>query len=335
MKYTIFVPHKHFPMTKAIFCSCIAILLAPACKNAIKNTAQVVKEEPMLDTTPKVMGFPMRPRVVTKNLKIITREDLYGFWVGMFEPDHGDREKTEKDYISTGEHVAWDRSNKISLSIDSIADDSSVFGHSVVAGNLRPFQGWFRFRKGQFQFETVEPGDDKYDGTFSFAIALSGDKIEGKWKAYGKVETPARKYILSKKIFEYDPNQKLENIYIDWEKTKSSKVDPKSEDYYDKAYFMTTERVYEFNPSVRVLKSRELERLSKADIYILRNSIYARHGYSFMKRALRAFFDSQGWYMPVHVDIKKDLTEIEKTNIRLLMRYEKNAEEYYDDFGRG
>ena len=47
------------------------------------------------------------------------------------------------------------------------------------------------------------------------------------------------------------------------------------------------------------------------------------------------FFDAQEWYIPVFVDIKSDFTEIEKQNIELLLRYEKNAKEYYDYFGRG
>ena len=32
---------------------------------------------------------------------------------------------------------------------------------------------------------------------------------------------------------------------------------------------------------------------------------------------------------------ESDLTEIEKKNIQLLLKYEDHAEEYYDEFGRG
>ena len=63
--------------------------------------------------------------------------------------------------------------------------------------------------------------------------------------------------------------------------------------------------------------------------------IYVRHGYSFKKRPLRVFFDPQSWYIPVFNNIKNNLTDIEKKNIKLLLRYEKNAKEYYDSFGRG
>ena len=73
----------------------------------------------------------------------------------------------------------------------------------------------------------------------------------------------------------------------------------------------------------------------KTKLRVIRNMIYARHGYSFKNRPLRVFFDAQEWYIPVNTDIKKDLTEIEKKNIQLLLKFEKNAKEYYDYFGRG
>jgi hypothetical protein len=50
---------------------------------------------------------------------------------------------------------------------------------------------------------------------------------------------------------------------------------------------------------------------------------------------LRAYFDKQRWYIPISADVKNDFTEIEKKNIELLLRFEKNAKEYYDEFGRG
>ena len=45
-------------------------------------------------------------------------------------------------------------------------------------------------------------------------------------------------------------------------------------------------------------------------------------------------FEDKDWYIPNTVDVKKDLTEIEKKNIVLIKKYEKYAEEYGDDFGR-
>ena len=75
--------------------------------------------------------------------------------------------------------------------------------------------------------------------------------------------------------------------------------------------------------------------MKKGDLKIIRNTIYARHGYSFKNMPLRVFFDAQSWYIPMQIDIKSNLTRVEKENIKLLLRYEKNAVEYYDYFGRG
>jgi hypothetical protein len=72
----------------------------------------------------------------------------------------------------------------------------------------------------------------------------------------------------------------------------------------------------------------------KGDLEIIRNAIYARHGYSFKNRKMRYVFDQIDWYNPVHVDIRSDLTDLEKKNIDLLKRYEGHAVTYYDSFGR-
>ena len=84
-----------------------------------------------------------------------------------------------------------------------------------------------------------------------------------------------------------------------------------------------------------MLKKADVENLKKGDLTIIRNTIYARHGYSFKNRPLRVFFDAQPWYIPVHTDITTDFTDIEIKNIELLMSFEENAAEYYDSFGRG
>jgi hypothetical protein len=311
-------------------------LAAIACTSAIKDHQQVLKEEPMHDNTHAVSLWATPP-VITTNLSFKEKNDLYGFWVGMFEPDPGEFADTGQYCINTGEWDIWNSANKISVSIDSMADDSSVSGHSIVAGNARPFKGTYTYdaRSMAFLFIVSEPGDDKYDGTFRFSIGLDEDHISGTWKSYKKLDISERKYVLTKKLFRYDPGHALERAYVDWEKFRKRKTNPRHDDYYDKTYFATTEMVNKVNASKTLLKKEDVENFSKADLYILRNSIYARHGYSFRKRPLRAFFDAQTWYMPVHVDIRKDLTEIEKTNIKLLLRYEKNAEEYYDEFGRG
>lgn len=44
----------------------------------------------------------------------------------------------------------------------------------------------------------------------------------------------------------------------------------------------------------------------------MRNEFFAEHGYCFKKKYLREQFENKDWYIPNSVDIKNDLTEIEK-----------------------
>ena len=264
------------------------------------------------------------------NLTINSEKDLIGYWVGSFKPD------TTQKIITTGEYYAWDFSNRINISIDFISDNN-VIGHSVVAGNVRPFKGTVQKDSAAWRFDVQEPGDDKYDGKFKFSAATGDTTLAGTWIANKKIRIPRRRYLLTKKIFKYDPSVQMHNgRYVDWTKKKSKFVkDEELGDGYDESFFATTRDVYKYNASTALLAKEDVANMKKADIFVVRNAVYARHGYSFKNQQLRAFFDKQSWYIPISADVKKDFTEIEKKNIELLLRYEKNAKEYYDEFGRG
>lgn len=157
----------------------------------------------------------------------------------------------------------------------------------------------------------------------------------GTWKAYKKVETPIRKFDLTKMSFVYNPEFPLEDYYIDWDKTKKVTLEIEGEIEEMDAFYSSTRFIFNHNSSAKLLTKKEVENMTKADLFILRNSIYARHGYSFKKRQLRAYFDKQKWYLPLSTNIKSEITEIERKNIELILRYEEHAEAYYDEFGRG
>ena len=313
---------------KSVFILSAIVLLQGCGGNLIKNK-DTSQESAKSETL--AVNKATAPNQATTNLTVSDTKDILGYWVGMFKPDKN------AGYISTGEEDAWNFENKINLSIDQI-DNDQVKGHSVVAGNDRPFAGKLTKDGKIFHFSVKEPGDDKYDGAFDFYIIQGDSTLTGTWKANNKINIPNRHYNLKKTIFRYDPNVELDkgNRYIDWVKNK--KVSPNDRQYraaYDVSYFTTTYDLYKYNPSDSLLTVEQVSNLKKADLFILRNSIYARHGYSFKNQQLRAYFDREPWYIPISTDVKSELTDIEKKNIELLMRYEKNAKEYYDVFGRG
>ena len=192
--------------------------------------------------------------------------------------------------------------NKINIALTEVLSDGTVKGYSVVSGNDRQFEGNYR-QEGQTYFFTLrEPGNDKYDGKFAFSINLDQPEAEtslkGKWTPYNS-QLPAKTYSLSKRRYQYDPKA----------------------GQYPEA-------------STRLLTEEEVQNLYKQELRIMRNEIYARHGYSFKMKDMRSHFDAEDWYMPLTTDVRNKLSKIEVRNSALIKEYEEYAQEFYDDDGR-
>lgn len=204
-------------------------------------------------------------------------DPLLGCWVGMF-----------------GE-------NKINISITERTATEAV-GFTVCAGNFRPIRGTVKADgENRFLLSMDEPGDNKYDGHFEFAITLGGSQplLSGTWKPFKTGVVANREYSLTKRKFVYSTDVGT----------------------YPQA-------------SARELTYEDVENLGADELRVMRNEIYARHGYSFRDKAMRNVFDALEWYMPMGIDIRHQLTDAEVKNISLIYRYEKYAEENYDDYGR-
>lgn len=75
--------------------------------------------------------------------------------------------------------------------------------------------------------------------------------------------------------------------------------------------------------SLRPLLKSELNGLSKWELKIMRNEIFARHGYIFKTEKMKNYFKKQGWhYGGIHDNVDLLLTPIEKENIKLIKQYE-------------
>jgi hypothetical protein len=190
--------------------------------------------------------------------------------------------------------------NKITLLITKASGDT-VEGRSVVGGNDRPFTGTLKNNSDVYTIVAKEPGDDKYDGVFNLTVnAKQPDLVTGTWQ----------------------PN------------TAGDHLEPKTFSLQRRTFIYLQDVGNYPQASKELLKEEDVENLLKSDLEIMRNEIFARHGYCFKKKDLREMFEDKDWYIPNTVDVKKDLTEIEKKNIVLIKKYEKYAEEYGDDFGR-
>lgn len=197
-----------------------------------------------------------------------------------------------------GSFVGTFGDNKITMLITK-AENDSVSGRTVVGGNDRPFTGTIMYKDGKYTITAKEPGDDKNDGAFNMTIDEANvDLVQGTWAGY-KTEGKQKEYVLQRKSYKYDINA----------------------GQYAKA-------------SQRLLKEADVENAMKYDLEMMRNEIFARHGYCFKKKELRQYFENEEWYVPNTVSVVDKLTEIEKKNIALIKRYEKYAEDYGDEYGR-
>ncbi len=74
--------------------------------------------------------------------------------------------------------------------------------------------------------------------------------------------------------------------------------------------------------SERDLTYDDIAGLSKQELRIMRNEIYARYGYIFKSKDLREYFSDQPWYSPISRDVSNKLTEIEVRNVEFIKKHE-------------
>lgn len=75
------------------------------------------------------------------------------------------------------------------------------------------------------------------------------------------------------------------------------------------------------------LAKAELNGKSTEELRIMRNEIFARHGYIFKSEDLKEYFASKEWYEPLYQDVTELLTESDKKNIQLIVEQEKSLNE--------
>jgi YARHG domain len=188
--------------------------------------------------------------------------------------------------------------NKINIAIAE-AKEGKALGYTVCAGNYRPITGTVKVADGVYSFDMNEPGTDKYDGHFEFSIEVKKNLLKGTWKPFKKGVVGDKEYTLARTNYTYQPAL---GKYPD--------------------------------ASTRLLTESDVENMSAEELEFMRNEIYARHGYSFKDLDDRRQFDVIDWYIPMGIDIREKLTDIEVQNIDLIYRYEEYYTESYDDYGR-
>lgn len=70
----------------------------------------------------------------------------------------------------------------------------------------------------------------------------------------------------------------------------------------------------------RLISATEMHKLSKSELRIARNEIFARRGRIFISADLREHFERFAWYRPIST--KVEVSDIEKTNAQVMQAEE-------------
>ena len=99
--------------------------------------------------------------------------------------------------------------------------------------------------------------------------------------------------------------------YDDYKKSESENKNNKKEDTNSYAWL-----------SERLATESDISGKSKEDIRIMRNTIFAMHGYIFKTSDMKEYFENQSWYKAEKADVSSELSTIENENIQFLKAHE-------------
>ncbi len=76
--------------------------------------------------------------------------------------------------------------------------------------------------------------------------------------------------------------------------------------------------------ATRQITDGDLEPLTKTQKKLLRNYIFARHGYKFVDRDMKDYFSRFDWYKPEHTqaEARAEFNEVEKYNFQFILSKE-------------
>ena len=313
-------------MKRLLFVCVLFTATISSCTKLIKNENAVIEHESVSMSAKVDLD-----KIAVKGISKVSIANLQGLWVGYF---NAKEELSTKKIVDKGK-TAWHKEQKITVVIDSVKG-TTITGYSIIAGLTKNIVGTFQEDNKDIVFQLSEKVKDSDKGTINITIRKNDSILQGDWTADNNIDIPSRICRFTKKSFSYNPNIdfiRLEGIKED-EMTKSNVVYPTEYNEWYGAVESNYDIVYTFNPSSTLLSESDIEGLTKSELMLLRNTVFARHGYAFKKRPLRIYYEKQPWYVPVSSNPKAGLTTIENQNIALIVRYEKNFGQYDSEYGR-
>ena len=183
---------------------------------------------------------------------------------------------------------------KIGFFIESLSA-TQIRGYSMVGQNRRTFQGTVRQQNGVYLITAQEPMTQPSDGVFELNLdPTTPQQITGTWRS-GSSQVAAKRFSLKPRACS------------------------------------TAKTAGDYDGSVRRLTGDDLQ-TDPWTLSMMRNEIYARHGYAFADREIAEAFAEMDWYIPCSTNVESKLSPLERDNIQRLRKAEAYAKT--QDWGR-
>ena len=110
----------------------------------------------------------------------------------------------------------------------------------------------------------------------------------------------------------------VKNEYDDWEPQETGHLELVKTNWNNAVADKTIQSKYSYT-SVKIMTHGELHLFTLNELDIMRNEIYARHGYIFKTARYRDYFNAQPWYKGTVNDAASLLSEIERLNVEQIV----------------
>lgn len=94
----------------------------------------------------------------------------------------------------------------------------------------------------------------------------------------------------------------------------------------EESILQTGRNSYAYPSDEKLITEAELEEMTRQEVKIVLQEIYARHGYTFNDDDLIEYFEGKNWYMPTETDlgeVEAKFSDIEQENREIIEEYQK------------
>ena len=254
---------------------------------------------------------------------------------------------TEYQLIPSGDRVFFDKENKMLIFRDAefgsmhgllkpIADASHLekmvrtdLRRLVVAGTYTDNKGGEHvFSATENKASNIVEGIDTYDFAVTYdmprPILLIGGLFLGVNTTEDGIELVPMRYYQDNDYYDPIPG----SIILSLTRTSGTndvRYPLLSTEYFTLPQLLTyagTSNYTSVQYSWREQIQQQVDKLA-----VMRNEIFARHGYIFSSKKWKDYFGKMSWYKPTTTDVNANLTEIETINIELIRYLEKRLKE--------